>query len=125
MMRVARQTVEIACFIFFMMAPAWGIEYTGQEGRDPFVSRLVRPTVDSAASGSARDTNSDRPSFSLEGIIWVPEKPRALINGKRVMVGSEVDGAKIVEIKKKEVKILSNGQEITLFATNGGLNEAA
>ena len=114
-----RIIAELVCCVCVVTTPAWGIEYTGQEGRDPFIGRLARPAVDSAASGSARDTNPDRPSFNLEGIIWVPEKPRALINGKRVTVGDEVDGVKVVEIKKKEVKILSNGQEITLFATNG------
>ena len=97
----------MAVAVFGLLFPAEAVQYTGASSRDPFSSPGGR--VSQGLVQQALPT-----SLILNGIIWVPEKPRAIINGRRVTAGAEIDGAKVVEIRKKEVTILSNGQEVVL-----------
>jgi hypothetical protein len=43
--------------------------------------------------------------YRLEGIIYTPQNPIALINGKRVKIGEEFDGLKVIEISEKQVQL--------------------
>lgn len=110
--------LAVGLLSWFTIKQTLALEYTGQEGRDPFVSR---PTgVPSLSDPIQYNTTPAQPPFTLNGIIWVPEKPRALINGKRVTVGAEIDGAKVTAIGRKEVKIDFNGSQIVLNLEKGG-----
>ena len=90
------------------------VEYKGQNFRDPFGevdSHGPRVEIQDPQTTPPEQTE---PPVVLTGIIWVPGKPRAIINGKRVLTGGMIEGAKVIEIKKNEVRISFNGQEWTL-----------
>lgn len=100
----------LLCGLLGALSRAHAARYTGDQFRDPF--------TELASSESVHEVILEKPlapsEFIFGGIIWVPEKPRAIINGRRVFEGAEIDGAKVVEISRKEVTILLNGQEMIL-----------
>lgn len=94
----------------FFLEVAQAAQYTGDGYRDPFTESPMLQRLPEAPQEEL-----DAPvEIRLDGIIWVPEKPRAIINGRRVTEGAEVDGAKVVEILRKEVRIIFNGQNMVL-----------
>lgn len=98
------------------VSTADAVQYTGDNSRDPFSEPpALRRQETSMASAESKVS----PQFTLNGIIWVPGKPRAIINGRRVMEGAEINGAKVVEIRRKEVTMLLNGQEMVLKKLTG------
>lgn len=52
--------------------------------------------------------------LTLNGIMYVREKPRAIINGNVVEVGESVNGAKVTAINEGSVLLNYNNKEITL-----------
>lgn len=46
----------------------------------------------------------------LSGILWEEANPTAIINGEIVAVGSEINGKKVVEIRKDKVILEADGQ---------------
>jgi type II secretory pathway component PulC len=54
------------------------------------------------------------PDLILNGIMYIREKPRAIINGNVVEVGESVGGAKVNAINEDRVLLNYNGVEITL-----------
>jgi hypothetical protein len=54
------------------------------------------------------------PDLELNGIMYLEEKPRAIINGNMVEVGESVSGAKIDAITRNSVLLNYNDLEITL-----------
>lgn len=98
--------MKIFLFIFclFFSSVAAAVEYTSKDLRDPF-------------SESVGDASAPGPSaapLSLDGIIWSPKKPLALINGKLVGVGAMINGSEVVEIGRENVRISTNGQSFLL-----------
>lgn len=94
----------------FSAGAAYPVTYKGDQFRDPFSDMEALAPVPDAAPEKVLAPSE----FVLEGVIWVPERPRAIINGRRVIAGMEIDGAKVVEIRRKEVTILLNGREMIL-----------
>lgn len=52
--------------------------------------------------------------FTLEGLIWDSVSPQAIISGKIVKAGDEVNGAKVLEVTKNGVKMTYKGQAFIL-----------
>lgn len=52
--------------------------------------------------------------IDLKGIMYTPEKPRALINGSVLGEGDYMDKFKISKIEKDSVKVISEGQEFII-----------
>jgi hypothetical protein len=50
-------------------------------------------------------TQKRTPAYTLEGIIFDKNRPFAVINGKKVYQGDEIDKFKVSEIKKDSVKL--------------------
>ena len=50
----------------------------------------------------------------LSGILWDEANPTAIINGQIITVGGEINGKKIVEIKKDKVILEADGQTTEL-----------
>jgi len=73
-------------------------------GDDPFRSNS-KPVV----SGGQY-----QPSWNLNGIIYNPSKPLAIINGKSVSVGDKIDNATVKEIAPKTVILDHGGATVTL-----------
>lgn len=57
---------------------------------------------------------TDYPGMTLNGIMYVEEEPRAIINNSIVGVGDLVTGAKVTKINPKNVVLEYNDVEITL-----------
>lgn len=77
--------------------------------RDP-----TRPYTAHAGATSAA------PQFAVQAIIVSSERRVAIINGRRVGVGSSVDGATVVAIEKDHLILDRNGQRITVELNYGG-----
>lgn len=54
------------------------------------------------------DASSPKGSYVLNGILWDPKAPSAIINNRVVGVGEHLNGWEVVEIQKDKV-ILSDG----------------
>ncbi len=65
-------------------------------------------------AGQIIETNLKHPDLSLNGIMYLEDGPRAIINNSIVEVGNTVAGATVTRIDRKSVALESNGVEITL-----------
>lgn len=54
------------------------------------------------------------PTLKLQGVIWNPRRPSAVINGKSLFVGEKVERAVVTTIEQDSVKVTWNGQERVL-----------
>jgi hypothetical protein len=54
------------------------------------------------------------PTLKLQGVIWSPSRPSAVINGKSVFVGEKVERAVVTAIEQESVKVTWNGEERVL-----------
>lgn len=66
-----------------------------------------------APAASLKDI-TDHPGLTLNGIMYIEEGPRAIINNSIVDVGDLVSGAKVTKINPKNVVLEYNDVEITL-----------
>lgn len=73
-------------------------------GRDPF-RRNASPAVVS---------ESNTPGWILNGILYDETDPSAIIDGKLVKVGTEINGARVLNIRKKAVTLDINGSSVEL-----------
>ncbi len=64
-----------------------------------------------------------RPNFKVNAIIVSSKRQIAIINGKRVGVGEQINGATVVSIAKRELVLDVGGREITLQLNNGGTRQ--
>lgn len=77
-------------------------------GRDPFRSNIK--SVAKPATG---------PVWKLSGVVYNQTDPRAIINNRSLRKGDVVDGAQIVDIKKKSVILRYKGKNHTIEVTKG------
>ncbi|MHC1764063.1 MAG: hypothetical protein AB9869_07135 [Verrucomicrobiia bacterium] len=54
------------------------------------------------------------PEFKLQGIFYRISKASALIDGRTLFVGDEIDGAKVVLIERHSVRLVRDGRSIVL-----------
>lgn len=73
-------------------------------GRDPF-RKNVSPAVTS---------ESLTPGWILNGILYDETDPSAIIDGKLVKVGADINGARVINIQKKVVTLNINGSLVEL-----------
>jgi hypothetical protein len=69
---------------------------------------LTPPGAGAVAVSESRDP--PEPAFKLQGIYYRMKNPTALINGQTLLVGEEVDGAKVLAIERYAVNLLIDGQ---------------
>jgi len=72
----------------------------------------IASPVKSAISSGAAFVHA--PDLELNGIMYLQERPRAIINGNMVEVGESVSGARIGAITRDSVLLNYNDLEITL-----------
>ncbi len=97
--------VRITLFIGLITncGSALAVDYTGTEYRDPFRS---------FDGGYAAASQTAAPAdYKLQGILWNPSDPQAIVNGVVVKIGQRVDGGEVMAIDRKKVKLLVNGEE--------------
>lgn len=79
-------------------------------------SRLEEETKDLAPARNPF-TNQKRGTFvgsSLEGIVWDPENPKAIINGAIVGVGDKIKDYTIIHIKRDGVILRDEARNVEL-----------
>lgn len=54
------------------------------------------------------------PTLKLQGLIWDPQRPSVVINGKSLFVGEKVERAKVTAIDEESVTLIWNGQQRVL-----------
>lgn len=111
-----RRLLLVACGLFAMtsaeaspiaaQSDQQGIRETQQEeaqgltwSRDPFL-----------AGGAAADLGE----LTCSGILWDPQQPLALINGRTLGIGEEVEGYRVLEITRDTVTLSDGAQTVTL-----------
>ena len=99
------------------------VEYTADNFRDPLRPQIVRPKAEEAeglvAIEEEKPKVSEMLSLSLQGIIWNPDNPLAIINNSVVKIGDillvpkdseTTEEVTIMDITKDEVTIIYLGE---------------
>jgi hypothetical protein len=68
------------------------------------------PAMSLAAAAAAAPATPPPPAFRLQGITFSASAPSALINGRTVFVGDEVDGAMVTRIDQRSVTLAVEGR---------------
>lgn len=86
--------------------------------KSPAAADKPEPTVSSTAekvSDAAEEIAAQPPpNLKLQGIYFRRTNPSAMINGRNVFVGDEVNGARLVQIDRTSVMIEINGRKQVL-----------
>jgi len=64
-----------------------------------------------------------QPVFKVNAIIVSSKRQIAIINGKRVGVGEQINGATVISIEKRELVLDVGGRKIVLQLNNGGMRQ--
>ena len=75
-------------------------------------AQVIASPIKSVILSSAAFVNA--PDLELNGIMYLQDRPRAIINGNMVEVGESVSGAKVDAINRNSVLLNYNDLEITL-----------
>jgi hypothetical protein len=78
----------------------------------PVAARLPTPTPPPTVATSAPAEGAAE--FTLGGIVQSADSANAIVNDHLVTIGDEVNGAKVVSIKKYSVILEKDGKQITL-----------
>ena len=84
-----------------LAAPVFG---EPEWGENPFLSERNSPKPDEAAEGSPEEV------ILLQGVLWDPKAPTAIINNRVISKGDPVGRWEVEEIQKDQV-VLSDGSE--------------
>lgn len=76
--------------------------------------KVEEPAIVEAKPISYLAAKPDIPELFLNGIMYLPNRPQAIINSSVVEQGDVISGAKVVIINKNSVVLNFNDQEITL-----------
>src|SRR5215471_15193374 len=81
-----------------------------QSVREPSPETVSPAVVTITATPTVAPKEIAKPAFRLNGIFYVASKPSAVVNGKTVFVGEQVNGAKVVSISRDSVTLDMNGE---------------
>ena len=98
------------------------IEYTASDFRDPLVSLLPTPEVESSAADVAQTPPQETPvapAVSVEGVFWGGPRPQVLIEGRLYGIGDTVGGSQIVAITREGVTVVNQGATFVLQPLSG------
>ena len=94
------------------------IEYTAGDFRDPLVSLLPTPKVESSVADGAAQTPPPEtpvaPAVSVEGVFWGGSRPQVLIDGRLYGIGDTVGGSRIVAITREGVTVVNQSATFVL-----------
>jgi len=123
--------------ILFILAAFSGVKAeTGYAQDDPFESQLPKPQA--APAEIIQETPAplpaeevvNPPAISVNSLIAGGPAPQAIINGKILPIGAEIDGAVIKNITKEGIEVTFKGKSFSYPApsknlkyTQGGENE--
>jgi general secretion pathway protein B len=87
----------------------------------PAEAKHPAPPIKKSAETVTMQQRSGIEGFTVSGIAWQDEHSlrRAVINGKLVGEGAEIDGAKIIEIKESRVIFRRGGNDFEVAHSSG------
>jgi hypothetical protein len=71
----------------------------------PLPGEPIESAKDGEVSAAVRKVEAGEIELAIEGIMWDPVEPAALINGKIYNVGDKIQGYKILKINKDSVEV--------------------
>ncbi len=80
---------------------------------DQLVAKLME-RIKAEQAGASKTAPADPPKLVLQGITYAKDGSEAMINNLTVREGDDIEGARVVAIESRRVKLDSNGHEITL-----------
>ena len=81
-------------------------------GEDQLVTRVMEKIK--AEQAAAALASPEPPKFVLQGITYAQDGSEAMINGLSVHEGEDIEGARVVAIDRRSVKLDCGGREIDL-----------
>lgn len=108
--------------------PKGTLDYAGYTERDPLKPSLpVKETIEKPPEPTKpiekpKETPADKikkeppkeiilPTFTVTGVVWGKESPRAIIDHQVYKIGDIIKGAKILEITQKGILMIYEGKE--------------
>ncbi len=84
------------------------VEYKASSLRDPFKEDILKKDKPEAEIKSpVSEPLAPLPEMDVQGLIWGGNFPQAIINNKVYVVGDLIEGAEILSIDKKGIKLSS------------------
>ena len=80
-----------------------------QPAAEPTPAIASEATADKVPVPSLLPKESAQPDFRLSGIVYGVARPCAILNGKTVYVGDQVNGATVISITQTSVTLQING----------------
>jgi hypothetical protein len=80
---------------------------------DQIVGKLME-RIKAEQGAVPKTTSVDSPKLVLQGITYAKDGSDAMINNQTVHEGDDIEGARVVTIENRRVKLDFNGHEITL-----------
>lgn len=74
-------------------------------------------TAATASAASATNSAPAAPTFpvlKVQGLIWHPQRPSVVINGKSLFIGEKIERAMVTAIDQESVTVVWNGQQRVL-----------
>ncbi len=62
----------------------------------------------------------DAPPLKIQGVLWGPAKPQAIINRKVISVGETIEGARVVNVTREDITVSFKGQKFTFRIPDAG-----
>lgn len=94
-------------------APAEPASPVSQPESEPATEIVSQASPTNAAVASVPPKENAPSDFRLNGIIYTVGRSSAIVNGKTVYVGEQVNGATVVSIRQNDVTLLINDQRKT------------
>ena len=104
----------------FFCGTALAMEYSSKSLRDPFVDNSA---PEPPAEKKPAESEGSIQLLQLQGILVGGVKPRAIINGKIVEVGSKLPVGKVEKISKEGVSVLYNNKTYVLHLKERKVND--
>ena len=113
---MSNDIVRVLVFVLLALALS---PRAGAELSDP-----MRPP-DYHSAGAVKQRGPGRPHFRLTSTLISPGRRVAVINGRRVGVGGQVGGARVLAITSSEVRLRAAGRTYTIKMLPRGIKRPA
>jgi len=100
----------VVYYMYYMKPHVRRADVTATDSRQPALSVPTAAPV----KKEIKQENVAPPPLNLSGILWDDTNPIAILNGKPLAVGGEVDGTRVTKIGPNGVEIRYNGRDYTL-----------
>ena len=113
--------------MLFGIALAVGVAYSADTVRDPMqppafaLKQFKLAKIKNRSDGRVKKTTVKKPSakpLNLHSILIGRSRKVAIINDRMLVVGDEIDKAKVVRILDDRVELIRNGKRIKLVLDN-------